>query len=190
MSVYALKVDALGKLDDDRFFQLCQDNPNLKFERSATGELIVMTPTGGETGRINIEIAAEFVIWNRRTELGFCFDSSTGFKLPNGAERSPDIAWIEKSRWLALSPNQREKFPPIAPDFVLELLSPSDNLEPIRAKMREYIDNGVRLAWLLDRQHQRAEVYRPGQAVEQLDLPTTLTGDDVLPGFALKVSFD
>lgn len=185
MSVYAIKLDALGGLDDERFFRLCRDNPETKFERSAAGELIVMAPAGGETGRINIEIAAELVFWNRQTGLGVCFDSSTGFGLPNGADRSPDVAWIEKRRWLALTPEQRMKFPPIAPDFVLELRSPTDNLATLQAKMREYIDNGVRLGWLLDQHTRQAEIYRPGKKVEVRDAPATLSGEDVLVGFEL-----
>ena len=187
MSSYAIKIDALGELDDQHFFQLCRDNPELKFERNATGELIVMAPTGGETGRVNIQLAAELFNWNQRTDLGVCFDSSTGFKLPSGAERSPDLAWIKKSRWLVLTPKQREVFPPIAPDFVLELRSPSDNRVTLQAKMREYMANGVRLGWLIDRPNQQVEIYRPDRAVEGLTLPVTLDGENVLPGFRLEL---
>ena len=191
MSSYAIKIDALGELDDEHFAQLCRDNPELKFERNATGELIVMAPTGGETGRVNIHLAAELFNWNQRAGLGECFDSSTGFKLPNGAERSPDLAWVEKSRWLTLTPKQREAFPPIAPDFVLELRSPSDNLATLQAKMREYMANGVRLGWLIDRPNQQVEIYRPEYhskgAVEVLNLPVTLDGEAVLPGFTLAL---
>lgn len=189
MSAYALKIDALGELDDERFFQLCRDNPDLKFERTASGELIVMAPTGGETGHVNAEIVIDLGLWNRQTGLGVCFDSSTGFRLANGAERSPDVAWVEKSRWLSLSPEQREKFPPIAPDFVLELRSPNDNLAKLQDKMREYIDNGVRLGWLLDRQRNCAEIYRPGRTVEVKKAPITLSGEEVLAGFELKFGF-
>lgn len=188
MSTYALKVDALGGLDDDRFFQLCQDNPEVKFERNANGELIVMAPTGGETGRVNAEIITDLSLWNRQSGLGICFDSSTGFRLLNGAERSPDLAWIEKSRWLSLTDRQRERFPPIAPDFVVELRSPSDNLATLQAKMVEYINNGVRLAWLLDRERCCAEIYRPGQVVDIKQTPVSLSGEDLLPGFGLKFS--
>ena len=192
MSAYTLKIDALGDLDDDRFSQLCRDNPELKFERNANGELIVMAPTGGETGRFNAELVIDVGLWNRQSGLGFCFDSSTGFRLPNGAERSPDLAWIAKSRWLSLNDQQRERFPPIVPDFVIELRSPSDDLAKLQDKMREYIDNGVRLAWLLDRERCCAEIYRPrqqvGQAVEIRQAPVTLSGEDVLPGFELNFS--
>ena len=188
MTTYRLNLNALTSFDEDQFYRLCRDNPELKLERNTAGELLIMAPTGGETGQRNIEIAADFVIWNRRSGLGVCFDSSTGFKLPNGADRSPDVAWIEKQRWLALSPEQREKFPPIAPDFVLELLSPTDDLATIQAKMREYRDNGVRLGWLIDPKTRRAEIYRPDKAVEVLNTPATLSGESVLPGFELKLT--
>jgi len=186
MSAYALNLDALGGLDEAHFVQLCRDNPDLKLERTAGGELIVMAPTGGETGRFNAEILADLVNWNRRTDLGFCFDSSTGFHLPNGADRSPDVAWVEKSRWLALSPQQRERFAPIAPDFVVELRSPSDDLSALQAKLREYLDSGVRLVWLLDRPGRRVEIHRPGQTVEITSAPVVLSGEAVLPGFSLR----
>jgi Uma2 family endonuclease len=128
------------------------------------------------------------VIWNRRAGLGVCFDSSTGFKLPNGADRSPDVAWIRKERWQALTPQQREKFPPIAPDFVLELMSPTDELCIVREKMLEYRDNGVRLGWLIDPKTRRVEVYRPGREVDVLDAPALLSGEEVLPGFNLALA--
>jgi len=186
MSAYALNLDAFGGLDEAHFIQICRDNPELKLERSARGELLVMAPTGGETGRFNAEILIDLGIWNRHTGLGFCFDSSTGFHLPNGADRSPDLAWVEKSRWLALTPEQRERFAPIAPDFAVELRSPSDDLPALQAKLREYLDNGVRLAWLLDRPGRRVEIHRPGQAVEVRQAPVMLSGETVLPGFSLR----
>jgi Uma2 family endonuclease len=187
MTTFTLNLNAVGQLNEERFFQLCQDNPEIKFERNIDGELLIMAPTGGETGHRNIEIAADFVIWNRRAGLGVCFDSSTGFKLPNGADRSPDVAWIRKERWQALTPQQREKFPPIAPDFVLELMSPTDELSIVREKMLEYRDNGVRLGWLIDPKKRRVEVYRPGREVDVLDAPALLSGEEVLPGFNLAL---
>lgn len=190
MSDLALNLDALGGLDEAHFFQLCRDNPELRLERSARGALIVMSPTGSETGRINADILVDLGLWNRQTGLGFCFDSSTGFSLPNGANRSPDVSWIEKSRWLALDPEQRERFAPIAPDFVVELRSPSDELEPLQDKLREYLANGVRLAWLLDRQRRCAEIHRPGQAVAVVAAPVALSGEAVLPGFSLRFACD
>jgi Uma2 family endonuclease len=127
------------------------------------------------------------VIWNRKSQLGSVFDSSTGFKLPNGANRSPDVAWVRRDRWDALTPDQRKRFPPIAPDFVLELMSPTDTLQETQAKMREYIENGVKLGWLLNAETKRVEIYRPSEDVEILDAPKTLSGEDVLPEFTLNL---
>ena len=175
------------KLNEDQFYQLCRDNPDIKFERNANGELIVMPPTGGETGRRNAKLTARFVLWNEQTQLGEVFDSSTCFELPNGANRSPDVSWVELSRWNALSLEQREKFPPIAPDFVLELMSPSDSLSETQAKMEEYMNAGVRLGWLIERKTRSVEIYRQGQLKEVLDSPASLSGEDVLLGFTLDL---
>jgi Uma2 family endonuclease len=175
-------------LSEQQFFDLCQANPDIKIERNARGELIFMPPTGGETGKRNAKLTSRFVVWNEDTGLGEVFDSSTGFKLPNGANRSPDVAWVKKERWEALAPDAREKFPPIAPDFVLELMSPSDDLEIAQAKMQEYLDNGVRLGWLINRQKRQVEIYRPDSPTQTLDAPEQLSGEDVLPGFALNLN--
>jgi Uma2 family endonuclease len=175
-------------LTDEAFFQLCQNNRDLRFERTAAGELIIMPPTGSDTGNRNFDIAVELGIWNKQTKLGKGFDSSTGFKLPNGKNVSPDIAWIKKERWDSLTSEQQNKFAPIAPDFVIELRSASDNLKPLQEKMQEYIDNGVKLAWLIDRKQRKVFIYCPGQAVEELDNPQTLTSEDLLPGFILDLS--
>lgn len=175
-------------LTDEQFYQLCRANPDVKFERNAQGKIIIMAPTGGVTGNRNVEISADFVIWNRQSKLGIVFDSSTCFKLPNGANRSPDVAWVRQDRWEALTPAQQASFPPIAPDFVLELMSPSDTLPETSAKLQEYLANGVRLGWLIDRKTRRVEVYRSGQPVEVLDAPTHLAGEDVLPGFILTLA--
>jgi Uma2 family endonuclease len=147
----------------------------------------IVNPSG-ETGNRNIELGADFVFWNRQPQLGKLFDSSTCFKLPNGADRSPDIAWIQQKRWDTLTPKQKEAFPPIAPDFVLELMSPSDTLTATQAKMQEYLDNGVRLGWLIDRKTRRVEIYRLGQPVEVLENPSKLYGEGVLPGFILDMA--
>jgi Uma2 family endonuclease len=188
MTAYTVNLNSILKLTDEQFYQLCRTNPDLKFERNAQGELIIMSPTGGETGNRNIELGADFVFWNRQTQLGKLFDSSTCFKLPNGADRSPDIAWIQQERWDTLTPKQKEAFPPIAPDFVLELMSPSDTLSATQAKMQEYLDNGVRLGWLIDRKTRRVEIYRLGQPVEVLENPSKLCGEGVLPGFTLTMA--
>ncbi len=187
MNAVTINFNNIIKLTDDQFYQLCQDNPEIKFERNAKGELTVMPPTGGETGRRNAKVTTRFVIWNEETELGEVFDSSTCFKLPNGPDRSPDVSWIQLERWNALSESQREKFPPIAPDFVLELMSPSDNLRETQAKMQEYMDALVRLGWLIDRKNRHVEIYRLGKEVEVLEQPQTLLGEDVLPGFVLDM---
>lgn len=176
----------LANLTDQQFYELCQAHPDVKFERTPRGSLIIMAPTGGETGNRNLEISVDFGIWNREAQLGVLFDSSTCFRLPDGGDRSPDLAWISRSRWDALTPEQKEKFPPIAPDFVLELMSPSDALVESQAKMAEYINSGVRLGWLLNRKLRRVWIYRPNTAPEVLDNPITLSGSDVLPGFSLS----
>ena len=187
MNAVTVNFNPIIELTDDQFYQLCRANPDVKFERNAKGELIIMSPTGGETGNRNIEIAADFVIWNRQYRLGICFDSSTCFKLPNGADRSPDVSWIKQERWDTLTSEQKEKFPPITPDFVLELMSPTDSLKKTQEKMQEYMENEVRLGWLIDRRTRRVEIYRLGQAVEVLEYPTELSGEDVLPGFVFNL---
>jgi Uma2 family endonuclease len=188
MTAFTITLDPIGALTDEAFYQLCQANPDVKLERSAQGELIIMAPTGGESGRRNADITIDLGLWNRQTQLGYTFDSSTCFKLPNGAERSPDAAWIEASRWEALSTVDREKFSPIAPDFVIELRSANDSLSMLRAKMAEYQDSGVRLGWLINPQDQQVEIYRPDQDVETLQSPNQISADPVLPGFTLSVN--
>ena len=174
-------------LTDEQFYQLCITNPELTIERSAQGALIVMTPVGGEGSSHEMELGADLTFWNRQTNLGKTFSSSTLFKLPNGGDRSPDAAWVELSRWQNLTPEQRRKFPPIAPDFVMELRSPTDDLELLQAKMQEYMDAGVKLAWMFNPQDQQVEIYRQAQPRELRELPTELSGEDVLPGFVLAV---
>lgn len=188
MTAFTITLDPVGTLTDEVFYQLCQANPYIKFERSAQGELIIMPPTGGESGRRNADITIDLGIWNRQTQRGYTFDSSTCFKLPNGAERSPNAAWVSSDRWNALSLEDRQKFPPIAPDFVIELRSATDNLITLQAKMQEYRDNGVRLGWLLNPQGQHAEIYRMGQSVETLKSPQHLSGGDILPDFVLELA--
>jgi Uma2 family endonuclease len=175
------------KLTDEQFFELCSANRDMRFERSADGELIIMAPTGWGTGNKNAEISGQLWAWNRQRELGKVFDSSTGFRLPNGADRSPDASWVSKDRLEALNPDPA-KFLPLAPDFVVELRSQSDTLEPLQTKMQEYIEHGVRLGWLIDPKNKRVEIYRPGQEVEVLASPVSLSGEEVLPGFRLDLS--
>ena len=176
------------KVTHEQFQQIAAVNRDLRLERTATGELIVMPPTGSETGNRNLDISGQLWLWNRQTKLGIAFDSSSGFQLPNGADRSPDASWVKLERWQILTPKEREGFAPLCPDFVVELRSKSDNMEPLREKMREYITNGSRLGWLIDRKNQKVEIYRPNQDLEILDHPRTLSGEDVLPGFVLDLT--
>jgi Uma2 family endonuclease len=186
MNVLTLNVDAFH-LTDDQFYEFCQQNRGWQFELSAIGELIVMAPVGGESGNYEARLITDVELWNRSTQLGYVFSSSTIFKLPNSANRSPDVAWIQKERWEALTSEQRRKFPPIVPDFVIELRSATDVLEPLQAKMQEYCENGVSLGWLINPQDQQVEIYRVGQAVEVRLLPTSLSGEDTLPNFTLNL---
>ena len=176
------------KVTHEQFQQIAAVNRDLRLERSATGELIVMSPTGSETGNRNLDISGQLWLWNRQTKLGIAFASSSGFQLPNNADRSPDASWVKLERWQTLTPKEREGFAPLCPDFVVELRSKSDNMEPLREKMREYIANGARLGWLIDRKNQKVEIYRQSQDVEILDRPRTLSGEDVLPGFILDLT--
>ena len=175
-------------LTDEQYFQLCQNNRDYRFESTAEGELLIMPPTGSETGNRNFDIVVELGIWNKQTKLGKGFDSSTGFTLPNGAKRSPDASWVKIERWNALTPEQQESFAPICPDFVVELRSRTDSLKELQDKMQEYIDNGAILGWLIDRKNKQVEIYRPGKEVEILENPATLSGEDVLPGFVLDLT--
>lgn len=175
------------KLTSEAFLEFVAANPELQLERTSTGELVIMPPTGGETGDRNSEINFQLRAWNKQTKLGKTFNSSTGFTLPNGATRAPDASWVRLERWSALTSQQREAFPPLCPDFVIELRSPSDNLKNLQAKMQEYIEQGATLGWLIDPKTKQVEIYRQGQDREILYQPTTLSGEDTLPGFVLNL---
>ncbi len=172
----------------EQFVELAIANRELQLERTEAGELIVNPPTGGETGYRNSDLNGQLWLWNRQTKLGKTFDSSTGFHLPNGADRSPDAAWVRQERWDALTPEQKEGFIPLSPDFVVELRSKSDRIKPLQDKMQEYMENHVRLGWLIDRKNRKVEIYRLNQEVELLENPATLSGEDVLPGFVLDLT--
>jgi Uma2 family endonuclease len=187
MNALTVNLDSVIKMTDDQFFQLCQNNRELRFERNANGELIIMSPAGGETGNRNGRLNQQLFNWTDADGTGIAFDSSTGFKLPNGADRSPDASWVTLERWNTLNHQQQTKFPPICPDFVIELLSPSDSLKTTQEKMKEYIDNGVRLGILINRKSRQVEIYRQGKEVEVLDSPATVSGEDVLKGFVLNL---
>jgi len=174
-------------LTDEQFYQLCIANRDLKFERTSDGKAIIMSPTGGETGNRNLKLIQQLANWAEQDQTGIAFDSSSGFKLPNGAIRSPDVAWLRLERWNRLTLEQQAKFPPICPDFVGELRLASDSLPMLQQKMSEYVENGTRLGWLINRQQRQVEIYRANQPKQVLDSPQTLSGEDVLCNFTLNV---
>ncbi len=175
-------------LTDEQFFQLCLNNSDVRFERTASGRLIIMPPRDSTTSERNSELTYQITAWNRKNKLGKTFDSSSGFKLPNGAERSPDASWVKMERWDALTEEEQERFAPLCPDFVVELMSPSDTLDKTRAKMKEYMENGASLGWLINRKQKQIEIYRQNQEVEILESPQTVSGEDVLAGFVLDLA--
>jgi Uma2 family endonuclease len=183
-----LNLHPVLELTDEQFYELCQANSDLRLERTATGEIIIMPLAGGETGHRNIKLSFQLEAWSSQNDLGIAFDSSTGFKLPNGAERSPDASWVKRDRWNSLNTEQKRNFPPSCPDFVIELRSETDSIKTLQLKMQEYIDNGAKLGWLIDPKTQKVEIYRFGKQVEIIQNPGTLSGEDVLPGFVLNLS--
>lgn len=179
----------IESMDDDAFYDFCRKNNHLKFERNSDGNIIIMSNTGGTTGEYNAEISADFVFWNRKNKLGHIFDSSTAFKLANGAVRSADVTWVSAERWNGLTKEQREKFPPIAPDFVLELMSANDKLKKMQQKMVEYIENGVKLAWLVDPKEEIVYIYRADGTIGKISgFNNKLSGEDILPQFELDLA--
>ena len=176
-------------ISQEQFELLATANRDLRLERSPTGELIIMPPTGGSTGRRNAKLITYFVNWNDKTQLGEVFDSSTAFRLPKGSNRSPDVAWVSRERWQSLTPEQQDNFPPLCPDFVVELRSKSDSLKSLQDKMEEYLENGLLLGWLIDIQNQTIEVYRPQESREVLQKPSVLTGDSILSNFSVNLDF-
>lgn len=187
--VSAIDVSALtDRIDDADFEKLCGDNPDTRFETTAKGELIIMPPTGSESGRKNSKLIVRIGIWNEREQLGELFDSSTGFKLSSGATKSPDVSWIESSRWQAIPKEQQRKFAPIDPDFVIELMSSTDDREELQQKMVEYMNCGIKLGWLICPDEKQVEIYRNGRDEEILDNPSSLSGEKVLPGLILDLA--
>ena len=186
--IETINIKALANsISDEQFEQLCVQNQDTKFEMTSQGELIVMSPTGSESGRKNADLLTQISIWNRQTKLGVVFDSSTGFTLPNGAMRSPDVSWIEVSRWNELTKKQKRGFAPIAPDFALELLSPNDRLQDTQLKMKEYLECGVKLGWLINPDEKQVEIYRLDKEVEMLDSPNSLSGEELMPGLVVEL---
>jgi Uma2 family endonuclease len=182
---FKLNISSMS-LTDEQFLRLCQENPEMRLELSAQGELVIMPPTGSKTGLRNSTFTYELVAWAKTDGTGLAFDSSTLFALPNGARRSPDASWVRRERWDLLTEDQQEEPAPLCPDFVVELRSRTDRLTTLHEKMREYLVNGARLGWLIDPLEKRVYVYRPGQPMETLDNPATVSGDPVLPGFVLN----
>ena len=175
-------------MSEEEFFQFCQMNDTLEFERDSKGNIILMSPTGSFTGGFNFRVSLEFGIWNKENGLGEMFDSSAGFTLPNGAVRSPDISWIRQERWDSISTEQQEKFAPICPDFIAEIRSKSDGLKYLQDKMEEYMSNGTRLGWLIDRSESKVYIYSTDKPVVVHDtLYVKLSGESVLPGFILDL---
>jgi Uma2 family endonuclease len=177
-----------GGFTDDQFYEFCQLNDNLKIERNAKGEIIIMALTGGKTGNLNFEFNVEFGIWNRKQKRGISFDSSTGFRLPNKATYSPDVAWITKERWQSLTSTQQDKFVPLCPDFVVEILSLSQPLPLLEAKMEEFMENGCLLGWLIDPYEKTTHVYRPKVETEKVTFDSPLYGGQVQEGFVVTIS--
>ncbi len=179
--------DVLKKISDDEFENFCRHNPDVEIELTKEGELVIMPPTGGETGNRNFSLIVRFGIWAEEDESGIGFDSSTVFKLPDGAKRSPDVSWVKKERWETLTKEEKIKFPPLCPDFVVELRSPSDSLVNLQNKMTEYIENGAALGWLIDPSERKVYVYRPNEEVEILDDPQQVSGEPLLEKFVLNL---
>lgn len=182
-----INLDSLN-LTDEQFYQICQDNQDLRFEKNAKGTLIIMPPAGDETSYRNGRLTQQLFNWSDQDKTGIPFDSSAGFILPNGATRSPDVSWISLDKWNQISAKTREKFSPICPNFVIELRSPNDSLKSLQEKMREYLENGTKLGWLINRKDRQVEIYRQGQDVEYVNNPQTLSGENVLPNFVLNLA--
>lgn len=177
----------LKKPDDDEFFEFCQRNKSMRIEMDKNGEITIMAPTGSETGKRNFELTVKFGIWVERDGTGVGFDSSTGFRLPNGAKRSPDLSWMTLEKWNAIPAAKRKKFAPVCPDFVVELRSQTDSLRKLKNKMREYINNGASLGWLIDADERKIYVYRQNAEVETLVNPSEISGEPFLKGFTLNL---
>ena len=176
------------EFDDDFFFDLCQANETVRLERDTNGNIIFMPPTGTDTGRYNADVSGEIWSWNRRMKLGYVFDSSTGFKLPNSAVRSPDVAWVSKEKWEAVAEKDRKGFAPLCPDFVVEIRSASDDLKVLKDKMEEYRTNGCQLGWLIDRAGKQVFIYRENGSIEiKQGISVSVSGEDVLPELVVQL---
>ncbi|WP_414574827.1 Uma2 family endonuclease [Anabaena sp. CCY 9402-a] len=188
-SSFVIQMPPSMQMTDEQFFEFCQVNRELRIERNKLGEISIMPPTGSETGYRGGNIFGQLWVWSEQDGTGICFDSSTGFTLSTGAKRSPDASWMKLERWNTLSSEQQQSFAPICPDFLVELRSPSDNLQPLKDKMVEYMkEPGVKLGWLIDRKYRRVYIYHPGQPEECLESPDKVSADPALPRFVLNMS--
>lgn len=183
-----VSLPAIAPMTCDEFYAFCQANQDLRIERTATGDVVIMPPAFSDTGNRNFNLAVQLGIWTEKDGTGFGFDSSSGFTLPNGATRSPDAAWIKAERWNALTEEEKASFAPICPDFVIELRLASDTLSGLKTKMQEYIENGVLLGWLIDRKNRTVYIYRPNREPEILENPDRVSGNPELPGFSLPMA--
>lgn len=184
---YLIKTQSIGGMTEDQFFRFCQENESIHFERNANGEIIIMEPTGSYTGWFNMNIGTDLTLWNRKSRLGIVFDSNTGFTLPNGAIRSPDASFITRERWEKVNEEDRQKFAHICPDFVIELLSGSDHERTLQEKMHEWMENGCRLAWMINPFNKETTIHRRRGNKEIRPFNQLLNGEDVLPGFILDL---
>ena len=187
VSTFKIQADRTA-ITDEEFEKICRENRDRKFERTAQGELVIMSLTGGSTGERNAELNGQLWLWNRQAKLGHIYDWSTGFRLPNGAIRLPDAAWVSQSRWDALTPEQRKKWVPLCPDFVVALKSPSDDIADLQTKMLEYQENGLKLSWLIDPDRQLVEVCQADGSMELLSNPEEISADEIMAGFVLKLT--
>jgi Uma2 family endonuclease len=187
MNTRSINLPETLTITQEQFKKIATANRDLRLEKNAQGQLIIMPPTGGSTGKKNFYLAGQLFVWNERSQLGVAFDSSTAFHLSNGANRSPDVAWIRKERWEQLTPDQQDDFAPICPDFVIELRSKTDSLKPLREKMQEYVENGLKLGWLIDPKGKTVEIYRRNREVEILQHPISLLGENILPNFVMDL---
>ena len=184
-----LNLDSITSLNREQFYQLCLNNPDLNLERNSQGELIIMPPVGAESGKKEANLIIDIGNWNRQKKLGEVFSSSTIFSLPKGGDRSPDVAWLSSEKWESLTEKEREGFPPICPDFVIELRSKSDRLKPLQEKMQEYLNSGLQLGWLINPQDKTVEIYRPNKSVEVVKMPVNLSGENVLPDLNIHLDY-
>ncbi len=175
------------KFTDDEFWEFCRQNDEMRIEMTKEGDVIIMPPTGGNTGDRNAEITMQLRIWAKKDRQGKSYDSSTGFKMPDGATVSPDASWVLKERLEQFTAKQLEKFLPLCPDFVVELRSASDSLKDLQTKMTEYIENGARLGWLIDPKNKKVHIYRANSEIEILENPRKVSGEDILHNFMLDL---